>query len=112
MQPETCNHGFKECHMLRILFSMIQTTSILVINPFHIHKACSQFWEALLATVIDPQCLDEADGLPQWDAIANSDLDFIGFKMKSMSCMHQKSCMHNKSHMQIIMHTKYGMRAL
>ena len=61
--------------------SMVQTIGILVINPFHIQKACSQFWEALLATTIDPQCLDEANRLPQWDAIANSDLDFIGFKM-------------------------------
>ena len=101
--------------------SMVQTAGILVINPFHIHKACSQFWESLLATAIDPQCLDEADGLPQWDAIANSDLDFIGFRFQRRSCIHimhanhvmheHKSCMHTKYHMQIIMHAKHVMHA-
>ena len=90
---------FKRLPYAENFVSMVQIAGILVINPFHIHKACSQFWEALLATATDLKCLDEAARIPQWDAIANSDLDFIGFKMKSMSCMHQKSCMHNKSHM-------------
>ena len=44
--------------------SMLHILGILVINPFHIYKACSQFWEALLATYIDLQCLDEAARLP------------------------------------------------
>ena len=101
--------------------SMVQTAGILVINPFHIHKACSQIWEALLATAIDPQCLDEDSRLPQWDAIANSDLNFIGFRFQRRSCMHimhanhvmheHRSCMHTKYHMQIIMHAKHVMHA-
>ena len=104
--------------------SMVQTAGILVINPFHIHKNCSHFWATLLAfiaTATDLKCLDEAARLPQWDAIANSDLDFIGFIFQRRSCMHimhanhvmheHRSCMHTKSHMQIIMHANYGMHA-
>ena len=91
---------------------MIHIIGSLVRNPSNIHKTCSQFWETLLAfiaTFKNMKCLDEVVGLPQWDEIDNSDLDFIGFKMKSMSCMHHKSCMHNKCHMQIIMHASHIM---
>ena len=63
----------------------------LVRNPSDTQKTCSQYWEALLAFIAiatDPQYLDEAIGLPQWYAVANSDMDFIRIRLQSKSCMH------------------------
>ena len=51
----------------------------------------------LVGDPTDPQCLDEATKLPQLEAIANSDLDFIGFRFQRRSCMHI-------THVQWIMH--------
>lgn len=95
---------------------MMQTTRNLVRNLPNIHKTCSHFCATLLAlitTATDPQYLDEVGRLSQSNAISNSDLDFIGFKLQSISCMqnhvmHEPQIMHaqKSSHENYIMHAK------